>query len=143
MDWTLMKFRDSVRQSGITEGHVFAQTADCESIPVVCPLQFHESFYRDKVRISKGISFGQFQLQSFSSSSGEDRPVISRQRRRKARRGRGKDSRRMGNHFGNYHPLRIVFFCHSRLLFADIVFIIGLKPSARLRARLSSARSVV
>jgi len=32
---------------------------------VVCSLQFHESLHRDKVR----ISFGQFQLQSFSEFS--------------------------------------------------------------------------
>lgn len=133
-----MEFRDSVRQSGITEGRVFAKAAgggiDTRGLPVAIPriLLSRQSanFERDFVR--------PVPVTIVLELPGRRSPDDFRQKGGKLARG-GRDSRRMGNHFGNYHPLRIVFFCRSRLLFVDVVFIIGLKPSARLRARVSPA----
>lgn len=81
------------------------------------------------------ISFGQFQLQSFPSSPREEKlaRVISV---RKEENSSDEDSRG----FRQLSSPSSRFLLLSRLPLVDIVFIIGLKPSARLRARLSPNR---
>lgn len=65
------------------------------------------------------------------------RPVISAPERRKTHRRKIRDGWDAIS-ATIVSPSNRVFFCHRRLLLVDIVFIIGLKPSARLRARLSA-----
>lgn len=59
----IVRFCSAKRNNG--RPRVFVEATDWIDIHrVVCSLQFHKSFYRDKVRISRDFSFGQFQLQS-------------------------------------------------------------------------------